>query len=65
MNCLKYHIKNEREKELLAWQKRRDKMTPEEKEQEQRDAEEVMRKWATLMSIVPMVHTYLCGRWQK
>ena len=65
MNCLKYHIKNEREKELLAWQERRDKMTPEEKKRERRDAEEVMRKWVALMSFVPLVHTYLRGRWQK
>ena len=56
MNCLKYHIKNEREKEFLAWKERRDKMTPEEKEQERRDAEEVMREWATLMSFVPRVY---------
>jgi hypothetical protein len=58
MNCLKYHIKNERHKEYLAWKERWDKMTPEERKREQEEGKEIMRKWTALMSFVPMVYRF-------
>lgn len=56
MNCLKYHIKNERHKAELAWQERQAKMTPEEKEQERKEAEKAMMNFAIMSAAVPQVY---------
>ena len=56
MNCLKYHIKNERLKAEQAWEERQAKMTPEEKEQERKKAEEAMMNFAIMNAMVPQVY---------